>query len=147
MGRGQGVRRLLVVRIGVVACLCQGHGERAHREDPPVQQVQGHRVRATGGGGRQDEFALSRRAGASPALVHRSTLIESVAVLAIAFALGAAVVAVVWTRLAQNFVATGLGIAPGAPGMLGWFVLARSVMALVATVGGTAWALRAIRVE
>lgn len=41
---------------------------------------------------RQDEFALSRRAGASPALVHRSTLIESVAVLAIAFALGAAVV-------------------------------------------------------
>lgn len=96
---------------------------------------------------RQDEFALSRRVGASPALVHRSTLIESVAVLAIAFALGAAVVAVVWTRLAQDFVATGLGIAPGAPGMLGWFVLARSVMALVATVGGTAWALRAIRVE
>lgn len=79
--------------------------------------------------------------------MHRSTLIESVAVLVIAFALGAAVVAVVWTRLAQNFAAAGVGVAPGAPGMLGWFVLAGSVMALVATVGGTAWALRAIRVE
>ena len=96
---------------------------------------------------RQGEFALSRRSGASPGLVHRSTLIESVAVLVIAFALGAAVVAVVWTRLAQNFAAAGVGVAPGAPGMLGWFVLAGSVVALVATVGGTAWALRAIRVE
>ena len=96
---------------------------------------------------RQGEFALSRRAGATPGLIHRSTLIESVAVLAIAFALGAAVVAVVWARLAQNFVATGLGMVPGVPGMLGWFVLAGSVMALIATVGGTSWALRSIRVE
>ena len=96
---------------------------------------------------RQGEFALSRRAGATPGLIHRSTLIESVAVLVIAFALGAAVIAVVWGRLVQNFVATGLDMVPGVPGMLGWFVLAGSVMALIATVGGTSWALRSIRME
>lgn len=96
---------------------------------------------------RQDEFALSRRAGATPELIHRSTLIETIAVLAIAFALGAGVIAVVWGRLAQNFAATDVGMVPGVPGMLGWFVLTGAVMALIATVGGTSWALRSIRVE
>lgn len=96
---------------------------------------------------RQAEFALSRRAGATQGLIHRSTLIETVAVLAIGFGLGAAVIAVAWGRLAQNFAATGIGTVPGLPFLLGWFVLAGSLMALVATVGGTSWALRSIRME
>lgn len=96
---------------------------------------------------RQGEFALSRRAGATPELVHRSTLIETVAVLAIAYALGAGVIAVVWGRLAQNLAATGIGVLPSVPGMLGWFALAGALMALVATVCGTIWALRSVRVE
>lgn len=96
---------------------------------------------------RQAEFALSRRAGATPGLIHRSTLIETLAVLAIGFGLGAAVIAVAWGRLAQNFAATGVGTVPGLPFLLGWFVLGGSVMALAATVGGTSWALRSIRME
>lgn len=96
---------------------------------------------------RQDEFDLSRRAGASEGLVHRATLVETVAVLAIAFALAAGVIAIVWGRIAQNLAATGVGVLPEVPGMLGWFALSGAVMALVATVGGTAWALKSIRAE
>lgn len=96
---------------------------------------------------RQSEFAMSRRAGATEGLIHRSTLIETVAVLAIAFVLGGGVIAVAWGRLTQNFAATDLGIVPGVPSVLGWFVLAGTATALVATVGGTSWALRSIRLE
>lgn len=96
---------------------------------------------------RRGEFALSRRAGATEGLVHGSTLVETSAVLTIAFALAAGVIAVVWSRVAQNFVATNVGILPDVPGLLWWFVLAGAVMGFAATVGGTTWALRSIRVQ
>lgn len=96
---------------------------------------------------RRGEFALSRRAGADEGLVHGSTLLETAAVLTISFALAAGVIAVTWGRVAQNFAANDIGILPAVPGLLWWFVLAGTVMGFAATVGGTAWALRSVRVR
>ena len=95
---------------------------------------------------RQGEFALSRRAGAAPGAIQASTIIESLTVLVVAAVLAAGVIGAVWVRMLSNFNALDVGVAPPVPfAQLGWFALAGLAMALLATVGGTQWALRAIR--
>lgn len=97
---------------------------------------------------RGGEFALSRRAGAQPGAIQASTLIETVTVMLIAGVLGVGVIGAVWARLLMNFIALDVGTLPSVPiEVIGWFALAGLVMALMATIGGTQWALRAIRVR
>ncbi len=96
---------------------------------------------------RRGEFALARRSGAGDRSLHATTLIETAVILVVAMFLGAVVTGVVWARIGQNFVAQGLPGVPMVPLLLGWFALAGAVMGLVATLGGTAWALRSIRTE
>ena len=97
---------------------------------------------------RQGEFALSQRAGAEPGSIQASTLIETLTVLVIAVLLAAGVLGAVWVRLLSNFNALDVGIAPPVPlAELGWFAFAGLVMALAATIGGTQWALRAVRMQ
>lgn len=104
-----------------------------------VSQVTGLRERRA-------EFALSRRAGGQPGAIQASTLIETLAVLVIAFTLALAVVGLVWARVWQNFQAQGIGALPPVPwDILGAFALVGTVIALVSAVAGTRWALRAIR--
>lgn len=95
---------------------------------------------------RHAEFALSRRAGAQPGAVLGATLIETVAVLAVAFLLAGGVIGLVWSRVWQSFVVQGLDFLPPIPwGLLGAFAGTGVVIALAATVLGTHWALRSIR--
>lgn len=97
---------------------------------------------------RQAEFALSRRAGAHNSTILGSTLLESVAVTAIAFVLAAGVLGVVWARLVQNARALDIGILPSVPWqIIGPFMAAGLAMALLGAVFGTRWALAAIRME
>lgn len=97
---------------------------------------------------RHAEFTLVRRAGGDEAHVLSATLIETLVIMAVAGALCAGVVAMVWGRLWQYY---GLLSLPGGPpvpwGVLASFGGAGLLMALVATVVGTRWSLNAIRVE
>lgn len=97
---------------------------------------------------RRGEFTLVRRAGAGEGDVLGGTLLESVAVVLVAGALALALLGLVWARIWQNFVATGVpGVPPVPWWILGSFAAVGLAMTLVATLGGTAWALRSIRLR
>lgn len=97
---------------------------------------------------RRGEFALARRAGAQESGIHASTLVETVAILVVAYAFALAVVGVVWLRVLQNFAAFDLAGLPPVPwGILGAFAGVGVLIALVSTVLGTWATLRATRME